>query len=406
MHTHQQFTKTPPLRTVADVQNASFEQFQDQGLPHRKLESWKYTPSQWLTKAAFDLNHQAPSKKLSGFWDHQPNVIHVQGDQITQQIHDKGVHVWSLKEGIVDPTFENMFSSVTPRDKHALYQANSAMVRNGVCIAIAEKATLEHPIYVVYQVPTDRALCYVRTMVFAAEYANAKVIEVFASEQSGYYTNAVFQAHIQNRAKLTHIRYQNEASDAYHTGFVLAQQRRNSHFDTFSLVMGAKLARQDIETQMIEEGAHCGVYGVSQSTHEQVSDLHTLIHHRVPSCSSDEHVRSVLFDQAHTIFEGKVVVDPQAQKTDAKQMNRNLLLSEQAHVDTAPQLEIFADDVKCAHGATVGKLDPDQLFYLRSRGIAPQQAQRMLIQAFMGEILDTLAVPALVDHLYEQISNT
>ena len=194
-------------------------------------------------------------------------------------------------------------------------------------------------------------------------------------------------------ARLEHIRVQNESRDAWHLGFTGVTQERDSHYRACTLDLGGKLSRHNLHARLGGTNVETLLYGLYLARGEQLVDNHTAIFHDHPNCNSWEVYKGVLAEKAHGVFNGKVFVKPEAQKTDAKQTNRNLLLSDTARIDTKPQLEIFADDVKCTHGATVGKLNEQQRFYLRTRGIAGREAEVMLITAFVSEVLSEILQP-------------
>jgi Fe-S cluster assembly protein SufD len=200
-------------------------------------------------------------------------------------------------------------------------------------------------------------------------------------------------------ARLEHIRVQREDPAAYHVAFTTVDQQRDSHYRSFALSLGARLARHNLHARLGASNIETLLYGLYLARGDQLVDNHTAIFHDHPSCNSWEVYKGVLAERARGVFNGKVIVQPAAQKTDAKQTNRNLLLGTESRVDTKPQLEIFADDVKCTHGATVGKLDEQQRYYLRTRGIAGRTAEVMLITAFMAEVLVEITQPQARDAL-------
>ena len=206
-------------------------------------------------------------------------------------------------------------------------------------------------------------------------------------------------------AWVEHSRIQRESESAYHVGLTEIAQARDSHYRSFTLSMGGALARHDLRARLQDENVECLLYGLYLGRGDQLVDNHTVIRHEHPNCRSWEVYKGILDDRSHAVFNGKVFVTPEAQKTDAKQTNRNLLLSDTARVDTKPQLEIFADDVKCTHGATVGRLDEIAFFYMQSRGIPRDEAQQLLIYAFAAEVVTEVAslpVREALDRLIHQ----
>jgi Fe-S cluster assembly protein SufD len=228
---------------------------------------------------------------------------------------------------------------------------------------------------------------HLRHVVILGEGASATLIESYFGG-AGAWTNAVSDIALAAKASLTHVTWQGEGSEAFHTGVSRARLLAGASYSSFVLQTGARLARREIDVIMAGEGATCRLHGVSLGRDKQHMDNTTVIEHAAAGCSSDEHYRGVFDDEAKGVFQGAIVVKPHAQKTDAHQLNENLLLSERAEAHSKPELEIHADDVKCGHGATAGELDEQALFYLRARGIGREAARAMLIEAFVAELVD------------------
>jgi Fe-S cluster assembly protein SufD len=233
-----------------------------------------------------------------------------------------------------------------------------------------------------------------RNLIVVDRDARAAVIESYVTLAPGevYWTNPVTEVAAGEGSWLEHTRIQRESEFAYHVGLTHVNQHRDSHYRSFTMAMGAALARHNLHVRLNAENIETLMYGLYLTQGEQLADNHTAIYHDQPNCRSWEVYKGVLDDRSRAVFNGKVFVRPEAQKTDAKQTNRNLLLSDGARVDTKPQLEIFADDVKCTHGATVGRLDDSALFYARSRGIPVLAAERLLTYAFAAEVIEEVAL--------------
>ena len=226
-----------------------------------------------------------------------------------------------------------------------------------------------------------------------------------ATSDARYFTNAVSEAVLGDGATLHHYRLQREGKRAFHTGHVETSLGRESHYVSFSFATGAALSRTNIYASLAGEGCGATLNGLYMLDGEQVCDHQTRIEHAQPNTYSREVYKGILGGKARAVFNGKIIVRPQAQKTDAKQTNKALLLSDDAQINTKPQLEIFADDVKCTHGAAIGQLDEDAMFYLRARGVAMKDARNMLIHAFAGEVLDGIAVDAVRDRALRLIDD-
>jgi Fe-S cluster assembly protein SufD len=217
------------------------------------------------------------------------------------------------------------------------------------------------------------------------------VVESYISTSNvAYFTNAVTEILAGDNAAVEHIKLQDEAADAFHIATIAGEFGRASNVTVHSFALGAKLSRTNIRAKLAGEGLECILNGLYLTKDEQLADHHMIVEHAQPHCASHEYFNGILDDKSKGVFHGRIYVHPIAQKTDAKQTNKNLLLSDDATADTKPQLEIYADDVKCTHGATIGQLNDESIFYLRSRGLDTRTARRMLIHAFAGEIIERI----------------
>ena len=227
-----------------------------------------------------------------------------------------------------------------------------------------------------------------RNLIIIGANSRATVIENYISTgPAAYFTNVVTEIIAGENAALEHVKFQDEAAEAFHLATIAAHLGRASNVSVHSFALGAKLSRTNIRTKLAGEGLECILNGLYLTRGEQLADHHMVVEHAQPHCASHEYFNGILDDKSRGVFHGRILVREIAQKTDAKQTNKNLLLSDDATADTKPQLEIYADDVKCTHGATIGQLNPESIFYLRARGIGADNARRMLIHAFAGEII-------------------
>ncbi|MCF7801981.1 MAG: Fe-S cluster assembly protein SufD [Candidatus Marinimicrobia bacterium] len=269
----------------------------------------------------------------------------------------------------------------------------TAFLHNGVYLHIPKNVKLDKPIHLVY-LSTDSETPFFtapRNIIALDQGAEAVVTEHFqGAEGAIYHSNPLTQILVAENANLTHNKLGLESEYAYHVGRMVVNQSQDSRFSTWSFTLGGRLVRNEIDVLLDGSGSEVHLNGLYIATGEQHMDNQTYIDHAVPHTTSTEHYRGVMNDHGHGVFTGRVLVRQDAQKTDAQQMNKNLLLSKTAQADTRPQLEIFADDVKASHGATVGQLDEDQIFYLRSRGIGEAAARHLLTQAFANEIVDSV----------------
>ena len=279
---------------------------------------------------------------------------------------------------------------------------NTAFLHDGAVLHVGREVEVDRPIHLLFVTETGAkdGTAQPRNLVVLDRFAKATVIETYAGLGNGsYFTNAVTEAVIGDGATLTHLKLQRESATAHHVGTLDVRQARDSHLVSFSFATGAALSRTNIYTELRGEGCGATLNGLYLGDGDQHIDHQTRIEHVEPNCYSRELYKGILDGSAHGVFNGKVYVHPEAQKTDGKQTNNTLLLSEKAQIDTKPQLEIFADDVKCTHGATVGRLDETSLFYMKSRGIAARTARELLTYAFAADVLETIELTEVRDSL-------
>ena len=289
-----------------------------------------------------------------------------------------GVRIQSLAEVVAhDP--QRLQSLLGGEPDNAFTALNTAFMTDGLMIALPRNVAVELPIHLLYIASQPETSIHYRNLIVAEEGAQVTVFEHYAGpEGAAYLTNAVTTIVGAANSSVEHYKLQQESAKAFHIADIRAVQDRDSRFTSHSIALGGAIARTDIATSLDAEGAECTLNGLYLASGRQLVDHHTRIDHTKPHGTSREFYRGVLDGSARGVFNGKVVVHPDAQHTDAEQANHNLLLSKQAEVDTKPQLEIFADDVKCAHGATVGQLDDNMIFYLRSRGMEHEVAKALL----------------------------
>jgi Fe-S cluster assembly protein SufD len=248
----------------------------------------------------------------------------------------------------------------------------------------------------------EKILSQPRNLFVAGKNSQVTIIERYASLDNGiYFTNVVSEIVTGENSSINHIKIQEEGLKAFHVSRTEVDQEKNSNFVSYSISLGGEISRYDLNSKFNDEGGECSLNGLYLLTGNQLYDTHSLIDHAKPHCTSHEHYKGILDDTSRGVFNGKVIVRKDAQKTNAFQENNNIILSDGALVNTKPQLEIFADDVKCSHGATVGQLDQDSLFYLRSRGIGEEKARDILIHAFASDVIKSIKVEQVKNYLEE-----
>jgi Fe-S cluster assembly protein SufD len=391
------------------VRRTAAERFGRTGFPANRDEEWRFTPIGPLAQTSWRPAPAQPEDLAAGslapFVFGHPEwstLVFVNGSysaalsSIAQL--PAGVTVTSLAQALrADlPLLRSHLGRHAPVEGSPFTAVNAAAFRDGGVVHVPAGHDLARPVHLVFVTTgTARgAAIHPRSLIVVERGARASVIESYVTlaEGAGYWTNPVTEVSAAAGSWLEHTRIQRESERAFHVGLTHVDQQRDSHYRSFTLAMGAALSRHNLHVRLNEENIETLMYGLYLTRGEQVADNHTAIYHDRPNCRSWEVYKGVLDDRSRAVFNGKVFVQPEAQKTDAKQTNRNLLRSDLAKVDTKPQLEIFADDVKCTHGATVGRLDEVGLFYARSRGIPADAAERLLTYAFAAEVIDEVAL--------------
>ncbi len=276
---------------------------------------------------------------------------------------------------------------------NAFAAMNQAFFTDGAFIFVPQGVEVAEPVQLIYisSAKQNGETILPRNLIIAEANSKLTIVESYISTGSvAYLTNAVTEMLAGDNANVEHVKLQDEAVDAFHVATIAGEFGRTSQVKVHSFALGAKLSRNNIRTKLAGEGLECVLNGLYLTKDEQLADHHMIVEHAQPHCASHEYFNGILDDKSKGVFHGRILVQQIAQKTDAKQTNKNLLLSDNASADTKPQLEIYADDVKCTHGATIGQLNDESIFYLRSRGLDTETAKRMLIHAFAGEIIERI----------------
>ena len=315
------------------------------------------------------------------------------------------VRVTSLARAIesATPAIERELGKIARFEQHTFTALNTAFISDGAFVELKNDAVVEQPIHLLF-VSDGESVSHPRNLIVAGRHSRAIIVESYVSlRNSNYFTNAVTEIAVGEGAHIDHYKIQRESESAFHVGTVQIREERDSQLHSFSFAVGGSLARTNIYTSLVGDAATCTLNGLYLTDGSQHIDNQTSIEHFAPNCPSHEVYKGVLDGRSHGVFNGKVYVHPEAQKTDGKQSNNNLLLSPTARVDTKPQLEIFADDVKCTHGATVGRLDELAMFYLNSRGIGRETARTLLTYAFAADVLETIELESLKKALEQMV---
>ncbi len=408
------------LGVLEERRREAFDRFMSVGFPTTKQEDWRFTPVAGIAQREWN--------DVSAARGYPPGVgVSAGRADIKPFLFDSEWHALVFVDGVFSPELSNrpelpsgvlaepwsqvgdrgadlidrLFGTIARREATPFAALNEAFAVEGAVIHVAANARLTEPIQLVY-VTTDGAegtVQHLRNLVLVEAGGQAQLVESYVvpshpddqPPSRPYWSNVVTEVRVESNAWVEHTRIQREAEAAYHIGLTSIHQERDSHYRSFTLNAGGALARHDLQARLGGENVETLLYGLYLGRGNQLVDNHTVIFHDHPHCRSWEVYKGILDDRSHAVFNGKVFVRPEAQKTDAKQTNRNLLLSEGAKVDTKPQLEIFADDVKCTHGATVGRIDEIAYYYLQSRGIPRDEAQRILTYAFAAEVVEEVA---------------
>jgi len=408
---------------LAAARRTAIERFRTLGFPTRRDEDWHFTSAAPIVEAEFTPLRGAAGAstgvdvrphELEPFLFGRPDwsrLVFVDGQFVAElsntTVPDR-VRLASLAEAIdAGPSLVRaQLSSIADIERNAFAALNTALFTDGAFVHVPAGVSLDEPLHVLYVSTAEAAkgVSYPRTLVVVGDRARASLVESYvAVGDATYFTNAVTELRLGEGAHLAHVRVQRESNRSYHVGLSQAQQARDSRYTSFSFATGAALSRANIYTSLAGQGAEVTLDGLYLVDGTQHVDHQTRIEHVAPHCSSHEVYKGILDGSAHGVFNGKVYVHPEAQKTDGKQTNNNLLLSADAQVDTKPQLEIFADDVKCTHGATVGRLDEVALFYLKSRGLPADTARTLLTYAFAADVLQRIADSAVRETLQQVV---
>jgi Fe-S cluster assembly protein SufD len=393
--------RLPGAGKVADLRRQAFEAFERAGLPHRRIEDWKYTDLRVLMRevlplaAAPDaaaLDRATAALKLHTIEGVRKLVL-VDGVFVPNLSDlaglEQGLRIRSLRE-VLEAGETNVF---TPLQSNPMGALNSAMMTDGVVIDVTEGATLARPLHIVHIASAIQpAAMFTRSQLTLAKSAAATLVESYIAAEGAktYQVHDSLLVSIGDHARLDHVRLIEDSREAFNISSATVTLGAHAHFNTFGLTSGAGVSRYQPTIVFAGEGSEVTTNGVNLLNGRQHADTTLFMDHAVPNCVSREIFRSVVDDRGHSVFQGRIIVQPDAQKTDAKMMTRALLLSDEAEADNKPELEIFADDVTCGHGATTGALDESLLFYLRARGLSEKEAQALLIQAFVGEAIESI----------------
>jgi Fe-S cluster assembly protein SufD len=390
----------------------AFARFCDVGFPTTKDEDWRFTNVASIARTAFRAGGKAKIAKTDATeWSvdgSAAELVFVNGhyapDLSAAAGLPKGVTVASLREQIEQhpERLEKHLGRYASTERDAFVALNTAFLGDGAFVHVARSVVVEQPILLLYISTADHAptMTQPRNLIVAEDGAQVAVVEDYVSVggESVAFSNAVTELVAGDGAHAQHFLIEREHVKAYNVSTLRIQQGRSANVTSHSVLLGGGLVRNNVHPVLAGEGGECLINGLFLGTGKQHLDNYMHVEHAAPHCSSRQFYNGILDEQAHGVFHGRIVVHKDAQKTDAKQTNRNLLLNDDAQIDTKPQLEIYADDVKCTHGATIGQIEENALFYLRSRGISEAEARQLLLMAFAEECVDRMHAGAARDH--------
>lgn len=396
---------------LIESRQAAMAAFEANGFPTRRQEAWRNVDLTPFQKAHFETVHisgdvDAQAKAVAQLLPEAYMLVFVDGhfsDVYSRLPQQKGVDVRPLHDALVEdaPVLSAHLGRYAEIDAHAFGALNTGLFEDGALLHVARGVVVDQPVVLAYlnsEEAADRAV-HPRTLIVADEGAQLQVAEWHQSGEFGYLTTPVTEIFVGANASVQHHKLQEEGRQAFHFGMIAARLERDARLSVYSFASGGKLARTDITVDLAGPGAEAELDGLYLAQNGQYSDHHTAVRHQVEHCNSHQRFKGVLSGKCEAVFDGLVLVAKGAQKTDARQDNRNLLLSKRALAHSNPRLEIHADDVKCSHGSSIGELDPTALFYLRSRGIGAEAAQGLLTFAFVGEMLEAVRIEALREHI-------
>ena len=395
---------------LKDLRNRGKQEHERQGLPTPANEEWKYTPLKDLSQRRFtdktDFGNPVIPETVPG----SVRVVFVNGAFVPSlsDLSSCGTcRVISLTQAIAqeDETVRHYLGAIARLEEHTFAALSTALFTDGVLIHIPAHATVEKVIEIVHVTTADGAIVAPRVVIVAEEASRAKIVETYVGTGSEALVIPVTEVYVAKDSNIEHVRVQDESEKTTHIGLWQVRQEESSEYRSYNVCFGAALARLDLAIWLGGRHVVSRLDGVVVARGDQLMDNHTRLDHALPDGNSFEIYKQIVDDRATVVFNGRIFVHQDAQKTDAKQTNQALLLSRDATINSKPQLEIFADDVKCTHGATVGSIEDTPLFYMRTRGIPVAEAQAILVYAFAAEVIELITIADVRERLESRLFN-
>jgi len=410
--------RLPGDAAIAEKRAAAFDVFAKEGLPHRRVEDWKYTDLRALMRDAKplaappDAAAKAGARTAGALLDDLGGrrLVFVDGAFVAELSDlaalESGLSIRSLADALTegDPALTAYLGKLAPLSDVAV-ALNTALMGDGAVIRVEAGCTIERPLLLTFVATAKPAATFVRSLIVVERGARAMIVESHGGPAgSDYQVNAALELFVGDEAHVDHVKIIGEGADALHVSTLAAAIGAKARFNAFTFTTGGAVVRNQLFLKFDGEETVANIRGATLIRGRQHADTTLVASHIARGCQSREVFKSVLDDEAHGVFQGRIIVRPGAQQTDAKMMTRALLLSDRAEADNKPELEIFADDVQCGHGATAGALDEELKFYLMARGIPAVEAEALLIQAFLGEAIEGIEHAGLREALMDQVT--
>jgi Fe-S cluster assembly protein SufD len=379
-------------------------------VPTTRDEEWRFTDLSPLYRIPFrpaasgDILEESQIHAFA-IPEAETQLVFVDGHysaELSQVKSNDGVTVGNLADisGSSENVAETHLAQLAAIEGDVFAAVNTAFLRDGALIHVARDHVVKAPIHLLFVATRKDSAAYPRVLIVAETGAQCTIVEDFVGVSDGpYLTDAVCEIHVGENARASHVKLQRETPTAFHIANTSVKVAHGGHYATWTVALGARISRHNLSITQAGEATEFSVDGLALISGRQLADMHSSIDHAHANGRSRQLHKTVIGGGAHAVFNGKILVRQGAQQTDSGQQSRNLLISDRAHVDTKPQLEIFADDVKCAHGATVGQIEADELFYLKSRGLSDTAARNLLTYAFAAQVIECIPVKSLVDQL-------
>ncbi len=404
---------------IHDVRSEAIKVFENKGFPSKRDEAWKYTSLNSVLKHNYSVFPKQENvldyKEVKKYFIHDIDtykIIFIDGkysSHLSQTTHD-GMDVCLMSSALSKPKYrlviENYFNKAATKD--SLSSLNTAFSQEGAYINIPKNKIVQKPIQIIHFSTGNESaqMLQPRNLIVVGENSHVQIIERHQSlTDNAVLTNSVTEIFANKRAIIDYYKIQNDKQTASLIDNTFIKQKRESHVSVHTFSFGGQLTRNNLNFYQEGERIDSTLKGVTIIGDKQHVDHNTLVHHIEPNCESHQDYKGIFADKATGVFNGKVLVEKEAQKTDAFQANNNILLSDKASINTKPQLEIFADDVKCSHGCTIGQLDDSAMFYMRSRGIPEKEAKALLMFAFSNNVLDSVKIPEIKQRITKIIAN-